>query len=60
MGISLAWVGIQAMTAEDTRSIVGFRHDEINPGIDDASFRALRPEPTGRLAKAARPKWKFW
>jgi hypothetical protein len=45
---------------ELARSIVGFKHDEINPGIDDTSFRALRLEPGGRLAKAARPWWKFW
>jgi hypothetical protein len=45
---------------ELARSIVGFRHDEINPGIGDKSFRALRAEPTGLLAKAARPSWKFW
>jgi hypothetical protein len=45
---------------ELARSIVGFKHDEANPEIDDARFRALRQEPTGLLAKATRPRWKFW
>ena len=42
------------------RSIVGFQHDEINPGIDNAGFRALRQEATGLLAGARRGWWKFW
>jgi hypothetical protein len=42
------------------RSIVGFQYDEINPGIDNAGFRALRQEATGPLADARRGWWKFW
>jgi hypothetical protein len=45
---------------ELAKSIVGFKHDEINPGIDDTSFRALRQESTGLPAGPTRPKWKFW
>jgi hypothetical protein len=45
---------------ELARSIVGFRHDEVNPEIDDASFQSLRPEPSGPLAKAARPRRRIW
>jgi len=41
------------------KSIVGFKHDETNTEIDE-NFRALRQEPTGLLARATRPKWKFW
>jgi hypothetical protein len=42
------------------KSIVGFRHDQINPEIDDTSFRALAKGPVGLLAKVMKPKWKFW
>lgn len=45
---------------ELARSVVGFRYDVINPGIDDTTFRALRSDPAGLLAQAARPRWKFW
>ncbi|HEY6271879.1 MAG TPA: hypothetical protein VIX19_07790, partial [Terriglobales bacterium] len=41
------------------KSIIGFKYDEIKPEIE-ARFRALRQEPTGLLAKATRPRWKFW
>lgn len=41
------------------KSMVGFKHDETNTQIDE-NFRALRQEPTGLLARATRPKWKFW
>jgi len=45
---------------ELARSIVGFRHDVTNPGIDERTFQALRADPAGLLAQAARPWWKFW
>jgi hypothetical protein len=45
---------------ELARSITGFKHDEINPGIDDTGFRALRIQPHGALAQAMKPRWKFW
>jgi hypothetical protein len=41
------------------KSIAGFKCDEINPETD-AAFRALHQEPTGLLARATRPRWKFW
>jgi hypothetical protein len=44
---------------ELARSFVGFRHDMANPEID-GRFHALQLQPDGRLAKAARPWWKFW
>jgi hypothetical protein len=45
---------------ELARSTVGFKHDEITPGIDNTSFRALRVAPSGLLTEATRPWWKFW
>jgi len=51
---------IAGITLDLARSIVGFQHDEINPGIDNAGFRALRQEATGLLAGARRGWWKFW
>jgi len=48
---------------ELARSIVGFKHDEVNPGIDD-NFRELREGSTGLLARSspssAGRRWKFW
>jgi len=41
------------------KSMVGYKHDETNTEIDE-NFQALRQEPTGLLASATRPKWKFW
>jgi hypothetical protein len=42
------------------KSIVGFKHDEINLDSDDMSFRELREELNGLLTKGRRPKWRFW
>jgi hypothetical protein len=50
---------IAEIPLELARSITGFKHDAINPDIDDR-FRELRGQPGGLLAEAARPRWKFW
>jgi hypothetical protein len=51
---------IAEIPLELARSVVGFKHDEINPAIDDRSFRELQQGRTGLLAEAAKPRWKFW
>jgi hypothetical protein len=40
--------------------MVGFKHDEINPAIDDLGFRELHQGQTGLLAETTKPRWKFW
>ena len=45
---------------ELARSIVGFKHDQINPGIDDGDFRELRQDSSDLLVETKKPKWKFW
>jgi len=45
---------------ELARSMVGFRHDLNNPGIDENGFRELRQQPGAGLLASARPWWKFW
>ena len=48
---------------ELARSIVGFKHDEVNPGIDD-NFRELREGSNGLLARSSPSSagrwWKPW
>ena len=50
---------IAEIPLELARSITGFKHDAITPGIDGC-FRELRMEAKGFLAGTAKPGWKFW
>jgi hypothetical protein len=51
---------IACIPLELARSIVGFKHDEVNPGIELNSFRELREEPIGLLFEDIRSRSKFW
>ena len=42
------------------RSLVGFKHDEETPGVDDGTFDVLRLGESGLLSKSSKPWWRFW
>ncbi|MHC1743558.1 MAG: hypothetical protein AB9873_11060 [Syntrophobacteraceae bacterium] len=42
------------------KSLVGFKHDEETPGVNDVHFEVLRLDEGGLLSRASRPWWRFW
>jgi hypothetical protein len=46
---------------QTARSVVGFKHDETNPEIDDECFEILAPLPSSAMRTAdVKPWWQFW
>jgi hypothetical protein len=45
---------------ELAKSLVGFKHDEETPGVEDGSFEILDVSRDGLLAHASKPWWWFW
>jgi hypothetical protein len=45
---------------ELAKSIVGFKHDEETPGVEDGSFEILDLSRDGLLAQASKPWWRIW
>ena len=44
---------------ELAKSLVGLRHGEETPGVEDGSFEVLRLDPGGLVAPGPKPWWHF-